>query len=415
MKLSQLFSTTKKTQAGDGDSINYQLLSRAGFINQVAAGVYSYLPLGLLVLNRVAQIVREEMLAIGASEVQLPVLQPRSLWDATGRWDSFDVLYRLKDGSKRDHVLGPSHEEIITPLAREIIQSYRDLPRAAFQIQTKFRDELRPKSGLMRGREFLMKDLYSFHLGADDLDDYYQRVQKAYATIYQRLGLDARLVEASGGTFSKYSHEYQVFIPAGEDTIYYCGQCDFAQNDEIAKVKEGDKCPECGHGQIKQTRGAEVGNIFKLGDRFTKAFDLQVTDDKGQRHYPVMGCYGIGVSRIVGVLVEAHHDDKGIIWPESVAPAQVHLVVLGDESAKAANQLYDDLIKAGVSVLYDDRPVSAGAKFADADLIGIPARLTISPKTLVQDSVELKARTKKEPELIKLSRVVGQLESPSQS
>ncbi len=408
MRLSKNFGTTLKTNSGDGDSFNYRLLVRGGFIQQVSAGVYSYLPLGLKVINRISQVVREEMNALGASELSLPSLQPKAPWQQTGRWTSFDVLYRLQDSAKREHALGPSHEEVITPLAQSFINSYKDLPAAAYQIQTKFRDELRPKSGLMRGREFLMKDLYSFHADAGDLDKYYETVKTAYAKVYHRLGLAAKLTEASGGAFTKYSHEYQVFTEAGEDTVYYCDHCDFAQNDEIATVKAGDACPSCKKGEIKSAKAAEVGNIFKLGDRFSKAFEFNYTAADGKSHHPVMGCYGIGISRIMGVLVEVHHDENGIVWPAEAAPADVHIVSIGadrdDSVANAADKLYDDLIKNGYEVIYDDRDATAGAKFADADLIGCPIRLTVSPKTLSEGSAELKYRHSEKAELITLAK-----------
>ena len=408
MRLSQSFGTTLKTTIGDGESANFRLLVRGGFIQQVAAGVYSYLPLGLRVINNISQIVREEMNAIGASELSMPVLQPKQPWALTGRWSSFDVIYRLKDSAKREHVLGPTHEEVITPLAQTFINSYKDLPAAAYQIQTKFRDELRPKGGLLRGREFLMKDLYSFHADVADLDNYYETVKSAYAKIYQRLELDAKLTAASGGAFTKYSHEYQVFTAAGEDTVFYCDRCQFAQNDEIAEVKAGDQCPECRQGKIKSHKAAEVGNIFKLGDRFTKAFDFTFTAADGKTHHPVMGCYGIGISRIMGVIAEVYHDDHGIVWPAAVAPAAVHMVSIGADKdpavTAAADKLYEDLISGGHSVIYDDRDLTAGSKFADADLIGCPTRLTISPKTLAQHSVERKRRDGTKVELIALDR-----------
>lgn len=408
MRLSKSFAHTTKTDIGDGDSANYKLLVKAGMIDQVAAGVYSYLPLGLRVLERIAAIIRKHINEIG-EEVLMPVLHPKALWEKTGRWEGTgNGLYRLKDSGGREFALGPTHEEILTPLATKMIQSYRDLPRAVYQIQTKFRDEPRARSGLLRGREFLMKDLYSFHLNAQDFEEYYQKAKQVYLNIFNDLGLKVRIVEASGGTFTKKrSHEFQVFCDTGEDTVYYCDKCDWAENDEIATVKTGDKCPNCS-AEVLQTRAIEVGNIFPLEARFSEPFNLKVSDELGQQQTVLMGCYGIGISRAMGAIVETSNDERGIIWPEAVSPADYHLVVLSDDAVvrKTADELYESLVQSGKSVIYDDTDNSAGEKLADADLIGVPTRLVVSPKSQATDAVEVKKRDMEESELVKINEFI---------
>ena len=406
MRLSKSFVAPAKTNVGEGDSLNYQLLTRGGFVSQLMAGVFSYLPLGLVVLSKIEQIVREEMNAIGGEEILMPTLHPSSIWKTTGGWDNIDVLFKLKSRTGNEYALGQSEEEVVTPLVMNRVHSYKDLPVMVYQIHWKYRDELRAKSGIMRGREFYMKDLYSFHTSQDDFERYYEVAKKSYLKVFDRMGLVAKVTEASGGGFSdKISYEFEVLTDAGEDIIYYCDKCDFCVEDEIAKVKPGEKCPRCGKGNLKEAKASEVGNVFDLGQKFTKAFDLTYVDEKDHKQYPIMGCYGIGISRIMGVIAEKHNDERGLIWPESVAPAQFHLVVLGldPDVRKAADKLYDELLKAGKEVIYDDRDESAGAKFADADLIGCPVRLTVSAKTLDQAAVEVKKRSEDKVELVKLS------------
>ena len=410
MKLSQTFTNTHPA-TGQPESLNADLLQRGSYIDQTGAGIYSYLPLGLRVLTKISDVVREGMNGLGAQEVSLPVLHPKAAWEQTARWESFDALYRLQDSSKKDFALGPTHEEIITPIARRQMTSYRNFPQAAYQIQTKFRDEPRPRAGLLRGREFLMKDMYSFHLDPADLDRFYQRAIKAYQAVFVAVGLEARVVEASGGDFTKeYSHEFQAFCPTGEDTVFFCSECDFAQNKEIAKVKAGDKCPSCG-GVVEETRAIEVGNIFRLGDRFSQAVDFQVSLADGKRVHPIMGCYGIGISRLMGAVAEILHDERGLIWPSRIAPAQVHLLTLGEDGRVRAtgDKLYKELLGVGIEAIYDDRDTSPGSKFTDADLIGVPLRMTVSPKTLEQDSVELKPRSAEGVEIVRLSEAVSRL------
>lgn len=410
MKYSKLFGKTSKTDPKDEVSVNAKLLMRGGFIRKEVAGVYNFLPLGLIVLTKIANIVREEMNNAGGQEILLTALQNKSNWQKTGRWDSFDALFKVESRYEAEYALGPTHEEVLVPLVKQLISSYKDLPLSLYQIQTKFRDEPRAKSGILRGREFLMKDLYSFHSDEGDFDKYYKVMKKTYREVFKRCGLDAIETKAGGGSFSKFSHEYQVIAEAGEDEIIYCPGGDFSENVEITEVKEGKEC-DLGHGPLKKVKVIEVGNIFPLKTRFSEAFDLTFKDKNGKDQLVVMGCYGIGISRLMGTIVEVHHDERGIIWPESVAPFQVHLVGLDLENPDVkdhAEKVYAELQKEKIEVLFDDREnTSAGEKFADCDLIGIPYRVVISKKT--EDKLEIKKRSEKEikfitlPELIKIT------------
>ncbi len=563
MRYSKFFSKTRHNPPCDADSRNACLLTQAGFIDKVAAGIYSYLPLGHRVLSKVCNIIREEMDKVSGQEILMPALHPIDLWRTSGRDRTMDdILYRTHASGNKEFVFGPSHEETVTPLAARYIQSYKDLPVSVYQMQTKFRDEPRAKSGLLRGREFGMKDMYSFHTSEEDLDNYYETVITAYSNVFDRCGLKSYVVEASGGPFSdKYSHEFSVETPAGEDTIIFCEKCDIAQNLEIAEgkiadpdektekelpmetvdvkrgfsitesakahnvtddkvlktvvyevegegligivirgdlsvsdvklenymkkklrpaspaklkdmglvqgyispvnfpekikmafiadhsiknvknfvtganenekdfvnanlardfiiddftdlleVKGGFACAKCGHG-LEEKTAVEAGNIFKLGTRFSEAFKLNFTDKDGKSKPVVMGCYGIGTTRLVGTIVEASHDDNGIIWPLSVAPYAVHIVSIGndEEFLKKADALYDDLREAGVEVLYDDRDERPGVKLKDADLIGIPLRLVISKRTLEADSVEWKLRSDTEAENVGLDELLDRV------
>lgn len=410
MRQSRLFGKTRKKISQEETSKNAELLVRAGYIDKVMAGVYTYLPLGLAVLSRIQEIVRQEMNAIGGQEILMPALQPREQWETTGRWEGFDALFKVPSHSNAVFALGPTHEEIVVPLVKKFVQSYKDLPVALYQIQTKFRDEPRAKSGLLRGREFIMKDLYSFHASAQDLEVYYERSKQAYQKIFERVGLPTRIVEASGGTFSKYSHEFQVITPFGEDTIYTC-QCGFAQNKEIATVKKGDACPGCGNTTIQEEKAIEVGNIFQLHTRFSDPFNLTFVDETGTEQKVIMGCYGIGPSRIMGTIAEIHQDEKGLQWPRSVAPFRVHLLRLGEDTSVTAyaDSLYDALQKKGVAVLYDDRAQSPGSKFADSDLIGIPTRLIASEKMLKEKQIEWKDRDAEKPEILSLDECLNKI------
>lgn len=415
MRQSKLFTKTIKETPKDEKSVNAQLLIRAGFIHKVMAGAYDYLPLGLRVLRKIEGIVREEMNAIDGQEISMTILQPKKLWAETNRWNESigkEVMYKCRDASGKEVGLGPTHEEPVTDIIRQFVHSYEDLPLAVYQIQTKFRKELRPKSGLLRGREFDMKDLYSFHVSQADFEKYYKKAQQAYLKVFKRCGLEAIITEASGGDFTEeYSHEFQVLAPDGEDMIVYCPRHDFSQNTEIAKLKQGDKCPNCGT-NLKSDRSIEAGNIFPLGDRYSKDMKATFIDQDGKTKPLIMGCYGVGPSRTMGAIVEIHHDDKGIIWPENVAPYQVHLLSLGEDEqvTEFTDQVYRVLMDGNIEVLYDDRrDKSAGEKFMDTDLIGIPKRLVASGKTVADKSVELKQRSSDKMRIIKLDNLVREI------
>lgn len=410
MRYSRLFGKTIRDDPKDEVSTNARLLIQGGFIRKELAGVYNFLPLGLLVLNKISDIVREEMNAAEGQELLLSSLQNKSNWEKTGRWNSFDALFKVKSRFDTEYALGPTHEEVLVPLAKQFISSYRDLPLSIYQIQTKFRDEERAKSGILRGREFLMKDLYSFHTDEDDFNKYYEIMKKAYKKVYKRCGLNAIETQAGGGAFSKFSHEYQIITEAGEDEIIYCPGGDFSINAEISPVKEGKQC-DLGHGPLKKAKTIEVGNIFPLKTRFSEAFNLTYKDKNGKEKLVVMGCYGIGISRLMGAIVEVHNDGKGIKWPESVSPYQAHVLCIKYEVSsikKKSDEVYRQLENSGIEVLYDDREnVSVGEKFADADLIGIPVRLVVSDKT--KDRVEWKKREGQKTELIAISEAIRRL------
>jgi prolyl-tRNA synthetase len=400
MRQSQYFLKTSKTTSAEDVSINARLLEQGGFIAKNMAGVYTFLPLGYRVLAKIENIIREEMDAIGAGELLMPALHPKEYWVQTKRWDSVDVLFKIKSQHGYEYALGPTHEEVVTPISLPVIQSYKDLPLAVYQIQTKFRDEPRARSGLLRGREFRMKDLYSFHASVTDLERYYDIVAGAYHKIFQRMGLDAIYTYASGGTFSQFSHEFQVELPSGEDTIYINEATGEAKNKEI--FSEEDRAS----GKYRETMACEVGNIFNLGTKFSESFDLKFTDSDGTVKPVIMASYGIGPSRVMGVIVEKFNDDKGIIWPTAVAPFQVHLVAIAgkntSEVMSEADQLYRVLQEQGIEVLYDDRTdKTAGEKFADSDLLGLPQRIVVSAKTLAESSVELKQRGGSETKMVK--------------
>ena len=363
--------------------------------------------ISLIVIARInkSNIVREEMNTIGGTEVLMPLMHPSSNWKQTGAWEKSDVLFKVKSRTKRDYALAQSNEETVTPLAQEFLHTYKDLPLSIYHINWKFRDELRSKSGILRGREFLMKDLYSFHIDQADFEKFYQKAKEAYLRIFTRLGLTAKVTEASGGGFSeKISYEFEVLTDAGEANILYCNECDWCVNiDDIDKYKEGDKCPSCQKSNLKHSLAAEVGNVFDLGQKYTKAFDLTVLDEKGVKMNPIMGCYGIGITRTMGVVVEKFHDEKGIVWPKEISPFDVHLVGLNGKG----EELYKRLKNEKIDVLFDDRDVPAGQKFNDADLIGIPVRLVASDKT--GDKIEFKERTSSESELLSFDDIINKL------
>ncbi len=424
MLQSQAFIKTKREAPKDEVSVNAQLLARGSYIDKLTSGVYSFLPLGFRVLANIERVITQEMDAIGGQKMLMPALQPKSLWEETSRWASMDALYKIKDRQEKEFALGPTHEEVMTDIVRKHPFSYRDVPFALYQIQTKFRDELRAKSGILRGREFLMKDLYSFHADEADRQKYYETVKKAYLKIYKRCGLEVIVAEASGGSFSKeISHEFQVATDAGEDIIVSCLSCGFAQNRELTEAKTGDACPRCGK-PLREQKAIEVGNIFTLGTRFSQAMKAFFTDKDGAEKPLIMGCYGMGLSRILGTVVEAHHDERGIIWPKEIAPFGAHLIALESRDPKEnkrvfaeAKKAYDALGKVTVGkekhlleVLYDERKgVSPGQKFADADLIGAPWRIVISEKTRAQGKVELKKRSDKNTKLVTLKNALNTL------
>ena len=398
--------------------MNARLLIRAGFIDKLMAGVYTILPLGLRVMKKIENIIRNEMETAGGQELLMPALQPKENWQKTGRWKTLDSLFKFTSHySKIDFALGPTHEEIISPLVKKFNLSYRDLPFSLFQFQTKFRDEKRAKSGILRGREFLMKDLYSFHADEKDAGNYYDKIKGHYQNIFNRCGIGEKtyLTFALGGSFSKYSHEYQTVTGAGEDAIYVCDKCRVAINKEI--IGKQAVCPQCGDKNLKENKSIEVGNIFSLKTKFSEPFDLNFTDKNGQEKLILMNCYGIGLGRLMGAVVETSNDKDGIIWPEAVAPYKVHLVDLKSKDGKSsllAQNIYDKMIKNGVEVLFDDRgDLRTGEKFADADLLGIPYRVVVSEKTAEKESVEIKKRGETESEILPIDDIIKKI-TPTQ-
>ena len=409
MKQSQLFFKTLKETPADADSINASYFVRACFAQKQMAGVYSFLPLGLKVYKKIEQVIREEMNKIGGQEILMNVLQPKELWDETGRSESaIDILYKFKDARDKELLLAPTHEEQVIDIFRNHIQSYKDLPLSLYQFQTKFRNEPRAKSGLLRGREFIMKDMYSFHISNEDFENFYAKAKNAYMEIFKRLDVPVKYVRASGGIFSEFSHEFQTLTEIGEDTIYHCDKCDYAANKEISKVKEGDKCPNCG-GKIQVSAGVEVANIFPLASKYTNAMNTKVVDQDGKQQDVVMGCYGIGMTRIMATIVEIKYNSaqNKMLWPKEVAPFDIHLISLNQN--EEAEKIYNNLTAKGFEVLFDDRDASAGAKFAEADLIGCPHRIVVSAKTLEQEKVEYKDASKDEAELITLEQVIAKI------
>ena len=411
MLQSKLFGQTIKEVPKDEQSVNAQLLLRGGFVDKSMAGVYTYLPLGLRVLNKIENIIREEINAIGGQEILMPALQNKKDWKTTGRWD-IDVMMKVKTFFDKEYGLGWTHEEVVTPLAKKYIKSYKDFPFYLYQIQTKFRSEKRAKSGILRGREFSMKDLYSFHTSEEDLNKFYDVVKNAYFKIFERVGIKNKtyLTYASGGDFSKYSHEFQTLSSAGEDTIYICDKCKIAINKEIVENNQPE-CPQCKNKNLKEEKAIETGNIFKLKTKFTEAFNFKFLDETGKENLVLMGCYGLGLTRLMGTIVEIFNDQNGIIWPESIAPYKVHLVHLGNKETviKEAEKIYNALQKEKIEVLYDDRDESAGVKFKDSDLIGIPLRIVVSEKTINKKSVEIKGRDEEGFKIIEIKKLVASI------
>lgn len=414
MRYSNLFSKTFKEAPRDEESKSAQLLIRAGFIYKEMAGAYVMLPLGLRVFNKIVGIIRDEMNAAGGQELFMTSLQPKDVWEKSGRWDDkvVDVWFKTKLHNGSEIGLANTHEEAIANMMKEHISSYKDLPVYAYQFQTKMRNELRAKSGIMRTREFIMKDLYSFSRDEKEMNEFYDKMKDVYKTVFERVGLgkDTFLTYASGGSFSKFSHEFQTVTEAGEDTIYVDRDKRIAINEEVY----GDEIIEqlgLDKSKLEKVKASEVGNIFPLGTKYSEALGLKFTDEKGELKTVVMGSYGIGPARVMGVIAELIGDDKGLVWPESVSPFGVHIVRIGQDEkvVEEADKLYKDLESAGVEVLYDDRDVSAGQKFADADLIGVPTRVTISPKTLESNSFELKKRTDEDAKLVGIEKALESL------
>ncbi|MBY0473402.1 hypothetical protein K2Q00_03970 [Patescibacteria group bacterium] len=413
MRQTHLFTKTRREAPKDEVSKNAQLLIRAGFVHKEMAGVYSYLQLGKRVLEKIEAIVRDEMDKIGGQEIRMATLHPSEPWKQTGAWDNVDVVFKIQSRTEKEYTVGQSEEEIVTPIAKEYISSYKDLPLVVYQIGQKYRDELRAKSGIMRGREFTMKDMYSFHDTQEDFDRFYALAKDAYLRVYDRIGLVAKATEASGGSFTKkLSYEFMVLTDAGEDDILYCDTCSYCVNVEVAESKENETCTRCNSGTLSRAKASEVGNIFDLGQKYTKDFDLTYQDANGEKKYPIMGCFGIGITRLMGVAVEKFADDKGLVWPESIAPFRVHLVELSsdnEEVKKEAAELYRELTEAGIEVLWDDRDARAGEKFADSDLFGIPLRIVVSEKTLAAGKFECVERASGHTSHKSISELIGHL------
>ena len=405
MRLSKTFVKTLREAPKDETAKNGALLTRAGYIHKEMAGVYDFLPLGIRVIENIKNIIREELNQLGCEELQMTALQNPEPWEKTGRFSdqAVDIWFKTNLASGGELGLAPTHEEPIVNLMKSYISSYKDLPLYVYQFQTKFRNELRAKSGILRGREFLMKDLYSFHTNEEDLDKFYAEVEVAYKKIYERLGLGEDTFEtfASGGIFSKYSHEFQTFLPVGEDDVYYNADKSVVLNKEVLNPETlndlGVKEEE-----LQQTTAAEVGNIFKLKFKYSEPLGLKYSDEQNSQQVVYMGCYGIGVSRVMGVIVEKYADDKGLVWPESVAPFKYHLIGIGENGMKRAEEFYAN--HPG-EVLFDDRDLRPGEKFADAELMGMPYRIVISDKTLAEDSAEVTDRRTGESKLIKISEL----------
>ena len=384
MKQSLLFAPTLRDMPKEAEVISHKILLRGGYIKQIAAGVYTYLPLAYRVIKKIENIIREELDAIGCSELLMPALQPKDLWSESGRWEKYGAeLMRLEDRHERNFCLGPTHEEVITAVVRDFITSYKKLPLALYQIQTKFRDEFRPRFGLMRGREFIMKDLYTFSATEEDLDEWYQKVRGAYINILNRLDLNYRIVRADSGNIGgSSSEEFMILCDIGEDTIVYSDSSEFASNTELCDLPEGAPSPD-GKGVIKHAKGIEAGHIFKLGTKYSEPMKATFIDKDGKTKPIIMGCYGIGVSRLLMAVLEQHYIDDKAIWPKEIRPFDVHVLPLdkeGTEGYQKAWDLYCELKKNGYDVLFDNRQESPGVKFKDADLIGITNRIVVGRK-----------------------------------
>jgi len=409
MKASNFYISTLKEAPAEAELISHQLMIRAGLVKRLGSGLYSWMPMGLRVLKKIETIIRDEMNKAGAIELLMPAIQPSDLWKETGRWDVFGPqMLKINDRHDRSFCFGPTHEEVITDIVRNEINSYKQLPINFYQIQTKFRDEIRPRFGVMRAREFLMKDSYSFHSGIDSLKDTYEKMYKTYTAIFDRIGLKFRAVQADNGAIGgDGSHEFHVLADSGEDEIVYDEASDFAANIEVAK-NHPDK------DKLKTCRGIEVGHIFQLGTKYSEAMKAEFLDEHGQSKPMMMGCYGIGVSRIVAAAIEQQNDEKGIIFPSSISPFEIILTPIGYEKSdlvhKSTNDLYSHLIESGFDVLLDDRGLRPGIMFSESELLGIPHRITISEKTLAEEKLEYKHRASPEAEYIALNSIVKKLQ-----
>lgn len=405
MKYSNFFIPTLKESPGEAEIPSHSLCIRAGLIRKIASGIYSFLPLGFKVLRKIEEIIRQEMNGAGAVELFLPVIQPSTLWEKSGRWNEYGPeLFRLKDRNKRDFCLGPTHEEIITYLAYLDIKSYKDLPVNLYQIQTKFRDEIRPRYGLLRAREFIMKDAYSFSRDNDDLEIIYHKMHIAYCRILERIGLEYRVVIADTGLIGgKLSHEFIVIADNGEEKMVFCPGCGYSANYESLEsnpsdvpdaVESGDRCISCGE-RLEFEKGIEIGHIFKLGTKYSEKLEARFLDIDGKLKPLIMGCYGIGVTRLMAAAVEQSHDSRGIVWPVSIAPFAISLIATtakDEKLSKECNRIYKTLKELDVEVLYDDRDISAGIKFKDSDLIGIPVKFILGKKFLHKKIIDIEYR-----------------------
>ncbi|MCP4523760.1 MAG: hypothetical protein GY828_06115 [Candidatus Gracilibacteria bacterium] len=397
LQLSKFPIKTLKTQPKISDNVSTSILLQAGFIRQTMAGVYNYTTLGLRVLRKIENIVREEMDAYGSSEILMSGISPRDIWDKTGRWD-IEEYFKVPTYGDKYFRLNPTHEEIVVPLMKEFINSYKDSGASVYQIQTKYRNEKRAKSGLLRGREFLMKDAYSFHIDNDEFEEYYEGMKGVYMKIFDRLGIgkDTHITLADGGAFTdKYSHEFQTVLSIGEDDIYICDDCGLSHNKEIIDIESGFLCTKCSSKNHTIKQATEIGNIFPLETKFTKVFGVKMLDENNKEQDVLMGCYGIGISRLMGVIAEYFMEEKGIHWPDSVCPASHYVIVLGEENLDTATQLAKELESQGHEVILDDRmgkKIGFGQKAGDCELYGIPNRIAVTSKTIEQGGYELKKR-----------------------
>lgn len=402
---SKLFSKARKEAPADAEAVSHKLLARAGYIDQLGSGIFSLLPLGHRVNARIVAIIRQEMNKLGALEVTLPALQPSALWAESGRLETMDPpLFRTVDRHDKELVIASTHEEVVTDLARKNIESYKDLPVAIYQIQTKFRNEVRATGGLLRVREFQMKDLYSFHRTQAGLQAFYEKVRQAYQAIFSLCDLDARAVQADSGSIGgSISHEFSIVAPTGEDTILICSSCNFAANSET-QTSAAMTCPEC-QSPLEAQSAIENGHIFQLGTKYSEAMKALFTDESGTKQPVYMGCYGIGIGRLLAAVVETHHDDRGIVWPQSLSPFDLHIIPVQKNMIEPARALARKLPSA--DILLDDREISAGQKFAEADLLGIATRVVMSEKTMAAQSVEVTARKSGEATIVPLTEFIA--------